>query len=162
MKKLTVVVGMFVAALAVNIVFAQGKTEKIALQGNQLFPEGIITLPSNDILIGGFGDGSIQKIDKDNKVSYFSKPGENGMVIAVGFALDKKNNRLWVANFNFKTASHENVKAYVIDALGQKTLDVYLTEQTNQVDISKLSTGIYNLILESDSKLLYKRIIKTE
>ncbi|MCU0419258.1 MAG: hypothetical protein MUC38_06325 [Cyclobacteriaceae bacterium] len=79
--------------------------ETIALEGNQLFPEGIITLPNNDLLVGGFGDGSLQRIDDNNKVSFFSKPGENGMVIAVGMALDTKNNRLWVANFNFKTTS---------------------------------------------------------
>ncbi len=79
--------------------------EHISLKGNSVFPEGIITLPNNDILVGGFGDGSIQRIDKDNKVSFFSKPGQNGMVIAVGFHLDVKNNRLWVANFNFKTES---------------------------------------------------------
>ena len=65
-------------------------------------------------------------------------------------------------NINFKTASHENIKAYVIDALGQKIVDVYLTEQTNQVDISQLSSGFYNLMLESDSKIVFKRIIKTE
>lgn len=79
--------------------------ETIDLQGNQLFPEGIITLPTNDLLVGGFGDGSIQRIDKNNKVSYFSQPGQNGMVIAVGMALDTQNKRLWVANFNFQTDS---------------------------------------------------------
>ncbi len=79
--------------------------EHIALKGNSVFPEGIVTLPNNDILVGGFGDGSIQRIDKDNNVSFFSQPGQNGMVIAVGFHLDVKNNRLWVANFNFKTES---------------------------------------------------------
>lgn len=77
----------------------------IALQGTSVYPEGIITLPNNDILVGGFGDGSIQRIDKNNKVTYFSKPGENGMVIAVGLHVDTENNRLWVANFNFKTNS---------------------------------------------------------
>lgn len=85
-------------------VLAQG-TETIALQGNQTFPEGIITLPNNDLLVGGFGDGGIQKIDGNNNVTYVSRPGENGMVIAVGMALDVKHNRLWVANFNFKTES---------------------------------------------------------
>ncbi|WP_295222634.1 hypothetical protein [uncultured Chryseobacterium sp.] len=79
--------------------------QHIALQGKSVFPEGIITLPNNDILVGGFGDGSIQRIDRDNNVSFFSQPGQNGMVIAVGFHLDVKNNRLWVANFNFKTES---------------------------------------------------------
>ncbi len=109
MKSLYTIAGLLLFLLSVNGVYSQSnntnKTEAIALQGNQVFPEGIINLPSNDLLVGGFGDGSIQKIDSKNNVSYFSKPGENGMVIAVGFALDKKNNRLWVANFNFKTAS---------------------------------------------------------
>lgn len=109
MKRLTIITGLLLSILSVNRVYSQSNntnnTETIALQGNQVFPEGIITLPNNDLLVGGFGDGSIQKIDSKNNVSYFSKPGENGMVIAVGFALDKKNNRLWVANFNFKTAS---------------------------------------------------------
>lgn len=109
MKNLIFTIGLLLSLLTVNGVYGQSnnasKTETIALQGDQLFPEGIIKLPNNDLLIGGFGDGSIQKIDSKNNVSYFSKPGENGMVIAVGFALDTKNNRLWVANFNFKTES---------------------------------------------------------
>ena len=109
MKSLNIIEGLLLSILSVNGVYSQSnntnKTETITLQGNQVFPEGIITLPNNDLLVGGFGDGSIQKIDNKNNVSYFSKPGENGMVIAVGFALDKKNNRLWVTNFNFKTAS---------------------------------------------------------
>jgi sugar lactone lactonase YvrE len=104
MKTFKIVLGVAIAVLSMTVVLAQS-TETIALQGNQLFPEGIITLPNNNLLVGGFGDGSIQRIDNKNSVSYFSKPGENGMVIAVGFALDKKNNRLWVANFNFKTES---------------------------------------------------------
>lgn len=109
MKYLNIITGLLLSTLSVNFVYSQSnnsnKTETIALQGNQVFPEGIITLPNNDLLVGGFGDGSIQKIDSKNNVSYFNKSGENGMVIAVGFALDKKNSRLWVANFNFKTAS---------------------------------------------------------
>ncbi|MBC7867730.1 MAG: hypothetical protein H7X88_09360 [Gloeobacteraceae cyanobacterium ES-bin-316] len=109
MRRLNIIAGLLLSILSVNGVYSQSnnanKTETIALQGNQVFPEGIITLPNNDLLVGGFGDGSIQKIDNKNNVSYFSKPGENGMVIAVGFTLDTKNNRLWVANFNFKTES---------------------------------------------------------
>ncbi|NBP67748.1 MAG: hypothetical protein EBR30_05555 [Cytophagia bacterium] len=104
MKTFKILIGIFFAFVSMTVLFAQS-TETIALQGNQVFPEGIITLPNNDLLVGGFGDGSIQRIDGKNQVSYFSKSGENGMVIAVGMALDKKNNRLWVANFNFKTES---------------------------------------------------------
>jgi WD40 repeat protein len=109
MKSLNIIAGILFFVLSVNVVYSQSnhavKTETIALQGNQVFPEGIINLPNNNLLVGGFGDGSIQTIDEKGNVSYFSKPGENGMVIAVGFAIDKKNNRLWVANFNFKTVS---------------------------------------------------------
>jgi hypothetical protein len=104
MKTTKIVIGVAIALFIGAAAQAQS-TETIALQGNQVFPEGIITLPSNDLLVGGFGDGSIQKIDSKNRVSYVSKPGENGMVIAVGMALDVKNKRLWVANFNFKTES---------------------------------------------------------
>jgi hypothetical protein len=92
MKRINIIAGLLLTILSVNGVYSQSnntnntnKTETIALQGNQLFPEGIITLPSNDLLVGGFGDGSIQKIDSKNNVSYLSKPGENGMVIAVGY-----------------------------------------------------------------------------
>lgn len=109
-----IVLTMMAFAIAIAGV-AQSKTEVISLQGNQLFPEGIITLPNNDLLVGGFGDGSIQRINAKNKASYFSKSGENGMVIAVGMALDKKHNRLWVANFNFQTASGKpgsNIKVF--------------------------------------------------
>lgn len=79
--------------------------ETVSLLGDALFPEGIITLPNNDLIVGGFGDGSLQRINSKNEVSYFSKPGENGMVIAVGMAIDPQRKHLWVANFNFKTES---------------------------------------------------------
>jgi hypothetical protein len=81
------------------------QVETVSLLGDALFPEGIITLPNNDLIVGGFGDGSLQRINSKNEVSYFSKPGENGMVIAVGMAIDTQRKHLWVANFNFKTES---------------------------------------------------------
>ncbi len=77
--------------------------EHISLLGDSMFPEGIHALPNEELLVGGFGDGSIQIVDNNGEVSYYSKPGENGMAIAVGMALDESRNRLWVANFNFDT-----------------------------------------------------------
>jgi hypothetical protein len=97
---------LLTAAFAVNGVHGQtANVESIGLMGDAVFPEGILALPNGDLLVGGFGDGSIQRINQKNEVSYFSKSGENGMVIAVGMAVDAKRNHLWVANFNFKTAS---------------------------------------------------------
>lgn len=90
-------------------------TEAIALLGDQTYPEGIITLPNNELLVGGFGDGSIQRVSNTNRVSYFNRSGENGMARAVGFAVDRKNRRLWVANFSFKTQSGQpgsNLKVF--------------------------------------------------
>lgn len=104
MRAIKTISGLFITLMTMGFAQAQS-TEIIPLSGNQLFPEGIITLPNNDLIVGGFGDGSIQRIDSKNNVSYFSQSGQNGMVIAVGFAIDRKNNRLWVANFNFKTES---------------------------------------------------------
>lgn len=89
MKNLKITPILLITLLTAALAQAQS-TESIALQGSQLFPEGIVTLPNNDLLVGGFGDGSIQKIDSKNNVSYFSQSGQNGMVIAVGFAVDKK------------------------------------------------------------------------
>lgn len=93
--------------LFTSIVGLSQKTsvEYISLNGDALFPEGIIALPGNSLAVGGFGDGSIQLIDQMNQVTYFSQPAQNGMVIAVGMAVDIKRNQLWVANFNFKTES---------------------------------------------------------
>ncbi len=107
MKTLRNTLGLLLALVSINTIVAQSnsKAEFINLNGDALFPEGIHTLPNGDLLVGGFGDGSIQKIDSKNNVSYFSKSKENVMVIAVGMALDEKTNRLWVANFNFQTAS---------------------------------------------------------
>lgn len=85
-----------------NVEPDQGPTT-VDLLGNATFPEGILTLSTDDILVGGFGDGSIQRIDGDENVSYFKNPGEDGLVIAVGMAEDVNRGRLWVANFNFDT-----------------------------------------------------------
>lgn len=107
MRNVNLPILLLLTALSFNLAFAQtnNQVEYINLMGDTLFPEGIQTLPNNDLLVGGFGDGSIQRINAKNEVSYFSRSGENGMVIAVGMAVDKKNNQLWVANFNFKTES---------------------------------------------------------
>lgn len=92
--------------LSTVYVFSQAtEATYIDLKGEALYPEGILALPDGGFLIGGFGDGTIQNINTKNESSYFSKPGENGMALTVGMAVDTKNNYLWVANFNFKTAS---------------------------------------------------------
>jgi hypothetical protein len=95
-----------IALMIPVLTFGQAnQVETVSLLGDALFPEGIITLPNNDLIVGGFGDGSLQRINSKNETSYFSKPGENGMVIAVGMAIDVQRKHLWVANFNFKTES---------------------------------------------------------
>ncbi|WP_298146570.1 hypothetical protein [Flavobacterium sp.] len=106
MKTQNFIAAILFATASITAVAQQNKTvNTISLKGDKLFPEGIHTLPNGDLLVGGFGDGSIQRIDSKDQISYFSAPGQNGLVIAVGMAVDEKNNRLWVANFNFKTSS---------------------------------------------------------
>jgi sugar lactone lactonase YvrE len=110
MKNLSFALVSVLSLVTGNTVVAQdivqnNKVEYIKLLGDNTFPEGIHTAPDGGFFVGGFGDGSIQKIDKNNSVSYYSKPGENGMTMAVGMAIDEKRNELWVANFNFKTES---------------------------------------------------------
>ncbi|OYQ47387.1 hypothetical protein [Flavobacterium aurantiibacter] len=106
MKTQNFIATILFAVASITAVAQQNKAvSTISLKGDKLFPEGIHTLPNGDLLVGGFGDGSIQRIDNKDQISYFSAPGQNGLVIAVGMAVDEKNNRLWVANFNFKTAS---------------------------------------------------------
>lgn len=65
-------------------------------------------------------------------------------------------------NINFKKSDFESSFAYVIDALGREVLNVNLTEQNNRIDVSFLNTGFYTLVIETGSKTLAKRIIKTE
>lgn len=107
MKNVNLLILLLLTVLSFNAAFAQSNNgvEYINLKGEATFPEGIHALPNGDLLVGGFGDGSIQRINSKNEVSYFSQSGENGMVIAVGMAVDEKRNQLWVANFNFKTES---------------------------------------------------------
>lgn len=78
----------------------------VDLLGNATYPEGILALPNGDLLVGGFGDGSLQRLEDggSSPATYFSAPGENGMVITVGFALDEDTGYLWVANFNFNVS----------------------------------------------------------
>lgn len=107
MKNVNLSILLLLIVLSFNAAFAQSnnQVEYINLKGDALFPEGIHALPNGDLLVGGFGDGSIQRINAKNEVSYFSGSGENGMVQAVGMAIDEKHNQLWVANFSFKTES---------------------------------------------------------
>lgn len=93
--------------------FAQDNVKYVSLMGDSLFPEGILPLPDGRILVSGFGDGSLQFVtppssssnNTTNSTTYLSRPGENGMVIAVGFAYDESTDLLWVSNFNFNTSA---------------------------------------------------------
>ena len=67
-----------------------------------------------------------------------------------------------ILNVNFNTADHEFMRVYIIDAIGREVFNINVTEQSNQIDVSKLNTGFYNLIIESSSMRLCKKIIKTE
>lgn len=75
--------------------------DAVALLGDATFPEGILARDNGDLFVTGFGDGSIQRITNGRTVEYFSAPGDNGMVIGVGMAIDEARGRLWVANFDF-------------------------------------------------------------
>jgi WD40 repeat protein len=105
MKTVTKILVGVLVMLSNTIIGQHKQAAFIPLKGNALYPEGILALNDGSLLVGGFGDGSIQKIQSGKEAVYFSAPGANGMTIAVGMAADTKNNRLWVANFNFKTAS---------------------------------------------------------
>lgn len=107
---------------------AQNDASYISLQGEALFPEGIHTLPNGNLLVGGFGDGSLQEISPNGTVSYFSASGENGMVIAVGMAIDEDRNRLWVANFNFNTGDGVPGSQMKVFDLESKTVIATLPE----------------------------------
>lgn len=75
MNKIVVLIGLIWALTGAEKASAQIKqapAQYINLLGESTFPEGIITLPTNELLVGGFGDGSLQKIDINNKVSFFS------------------------------------------------------------------------------------------
>lgn len=99
----------------------------VDLLGNATYPEGILALPNGDVLIGSFGDGSLQRLKNGlPPATYFNAPGENGMVIAVGFALDEDTDRLWVANFNFNVNNSgvpgSQLKAFDLDGTLLATL----------------------------------------
>lgn len=96
----------------------------VDLLGNATFPEGILSLPNGRLMVGGFGDGSLQLVDVDASPpsSYFSAPGENGMALAVGFAYDENRDWLWVANFNFDTGNGIPGSNLKIFSLGDETL----------------------------------------
>ena len=70
MKSLNIIEGLLLSILSVNGVYSQSnntnKTETITLQGNQVFPEGIIAVNGRSLhpdgLVGIFYHGIIQHI----------------------------------------------------------------------------------------------------
>ncbi|KAL7571438.1 hypothetical protein ACA910_019195 [Epithemia clementina (nom. ined.)] len=87
----------------------------IDLLGDATFPEAILAIDGNKLMVGGFGDGSLQLVDLDYdppRVEYFNAPGDNGMIITVGFVYDAKRDYLWVANFDFVLGSQLKVFSY--------------------------------------------------
>ena len=112
-----------------NTVIENNQPILVNLLGDNLYPEGIHTRANGDIFIGGFGDGSIQLIENGTEVSYFSAPGENGMVIAVGMAIDESRGRLWVANFNFDTGDGNPGSQVKVFNVNTGTLEATIPEQ---------------------------------
>lgn len=154
-----------------HLVYAQSNSaEFISLKGDSFFPEGILGLKNGDLLVGGFGDGSIQRINKQKELSYFSEPGQNGMVIAVGMAVDEKNNRLWVANFNFKTKTGRpgsNLKVFdlksfkLIKTIPEDFMDgvffneIAIDEKANVYVTNTFGPQIFTANFESESASLF-------
>ena len=83
----------------------------IPLSGDALYPEGILLTPGGDLLVTGFGDGSITRVLPDDSTVPFKAAGEDGLSSAVGMAIDEARNRLWVANFSFATLT-SNLKVF--------------------------------------------------
>lgn len=98
------------------------QVEFLSLKGEGLFPESILTLPNNDLLVSAVGDGSIQRIDPKGNITYFNKPHDNGLLSVLGMAVDKKANRLWVLNLNLKMANGYPGSNIKIFDLGTGTL----------------------------------------
>lgn len=57
--------------------------------------------------------------------------------------------------------NQEIISTYIIDALGNKIKTVKLFNTNNTIDFSDLTAGYYNLIIETSSEVLNKRLIKT-
>lgn len=87
--------------------------ETIALQGEGLFPEGVLTAPNGDLFVTGFGNGSILRVvaAEGDRVEVFKASGEDGLSSAVGMNLDEARGRLWVSNFSFDTFT-SNLKVF--------------------------------------------------
>lgn len=102
------VAAVFVAACSSDSDEAPAETLtpiRIALTGDSTYPEGIVVASNGTFYVGGFGDGSIQRIDAANNVSVFRAAGADQRGAAVGMVLDEGRGRLWVARFNFPTTS---------------------------------------------------------
>lgn len=88
--------------LGVNsMVYSQSKTINYELQGSHIYPEAITTNPSTGVIyVSSIKDGSIQKIEGQH-VSYFKKPGEDGLTSSIRLKINKIHKELWVFNFDF-------------------------------------------------------------
>jgi hypothetical protein len=64
-----------------------------------------------------------------------------------------------VLNINF-TNGVSISSAYVIDPLGRKVKQIAFSGINNSVNVSDLNAGYYNLIVETKSGLLFKKIVK--
>ncbi|KAL3895728.1 MAG: hypothetical protein SGARI_007360, partial [Bacillariaceae sp.] len=71
----------------------------IDLLGDDTFPTGIMNVDENTVLVGAFGDASIQKVDlASGEVVYFSPPSDR--LRAEGLAMDNVTRKLYSAVFD--------------------------------------------------------------
>jgi hypothetical protein len=66
-----------------------------------------------------------------------------------------------VLNLKFTKEFNQKIELiYLIDALGRKVIVTEFLNEDNTIDITDLNSGCYNLIIESENKKLFKKIVK--
>jgi Secretion system C-terminal sorting domain len=66
-------------------------------------------------------------------------------------------------HIEFSTLFKQTAKQiYFIDALGKKIKTIDFQDQQSTVDVSDLSNGYYNLVIETENEKLFKKIVKSD
>jgi hypothetical protein len=129
---------------------------------------GTIITNGNELAMLGNGTAQVQStvnLVVKEYLDYFSLPNniysvENELIEMIAFPNPVHS----ILNLNFKIKNSEKVEISIFDNLGRKVLsnkeNVFEGENTTQLDVSNLSSGIYILNIRSSHSVGYHKFIK--
>jgi len=123
-----------------------------------------VYIPSQDKIVV-FGGQGLSSLNSETWVYTGVNSVTNGILMNEANDMDFNcypNPVNTILNIHTNSTPIAPYQATIVDVMGRKLMHVTLTGQKNSIDLSTLENGFYTIIIETGTKKISKRLIKTE